>query len=567
MVKNKIKRSIPLLLALAILISCLPVVSSSAASLALSGTYRFDSTLTGEDASMSISFSCEGRDYSEIEWSNGILYYDSLEAYRAPHGWVDQNYRYIDFGSSPQPIYQEFDIWFSANASSYSPSPLLHTYITIGSSVYTFLAEQGAVYSPEVEFEVTQDGCIMTDENGEVKQWFASRTYPFLGFSSTPSSSSIAYYPGDSGSFGGDPSDSHAYLYPVYDTVAPDPDPDPGSSFSTSITVGSSTVVCSGTSTASPTVDVTVTSSGLTLSYLGKVHSFPVFAVGGTFLGISTSPDASSPTYAVGDKFTCPGVTGSDVSYQYFPVFDYVFITTVYVNGVPYLFSGNGSASPDVTMTVSFSGATFTSGSLTRKWNFTGSDSFIGFSSVEGGNISYSPGNSYTLRGVSGADMDYYLFAPNDVRNYNTVIRIDDHVFTFSNTVRLKPVTVAVTQYGVSMTDGERTLQWRPDGLREFLGLSLSNGSSDVFYEPGDSFSVFGTPTLVGVNQVYEVQFYSVYGGKTSFLPGADFASWLVTAIGGFLGFELVPGFSLQDILSFVLLFGVLLWVLKIALR
>lgn len=570
MAKNKIKRSIPLLLALVILISCLPVVPSAAASpaasLELSGTYRFNSTLTGEDVSQLISFSCEGRDYSEIEWSNGILYYDSLEAYRAPHGWVDQNYRYIDFGSSPQPIYQEFDDWFSANASSYSPPPLLHTYVTIGSTTYTFLADQGAVSSPEVEFEVTQDGCTLTDENGEVKQWLSSGTYAFLGFSSTPSSSSIDYYPGDSDTFGGGSSDSHVYLYPVYDKVAPDPDPDPGSPFSTSITVGSSTVVCSGTSTASPTVDVTVTASGLTLSYLGTVRSLPVSAVGGTFLGISTSPDASSPTYAVGDQFTCSGVTGSDASYQYYPVFDYVFITTVYVDGVPYLFPGNRSASPDVTMTVSFTGATFTSGSMTRQWN-AGFDSFTGFSSVDGGNISYHPGYSYTLRGVSGANMDYFLYTPNDVRNYNTVIRIDDYVFTFSNTVKLKPVTVAVTQYGVSLTDGERTLQWYPDGLREFLGLSLSNGSSDVFYKPGDSFSVFGTPTLVGVNQVYEVQYYSVYGGKTSFLPGADFSSWLVTAIGGFLGFELVPGFSLQDILSFVLLFGVLLWVLKIALR
>lgn len=574
--KNRLnlKCCVPFLCVFSFLICCLPVVSSHAASpaasLELSGTYQFNSVLSGDDAFQDISFTCDGRSYDSIEFSGGSLYYDSLEAYRPGTGWLDVDYRYIDFGSSPQPIYMEFDDWFSANASSYSPPPLLHTYITIGSTVYTFLAEQGAVYSPEVEFEVTQDGCIMTDENGEVKQWLASGSYVFLGFSATPSASSIDFYPGDFGSFGGNPSDFYAYLYPVYDTVAPDPDPDPdpGSSFSTSITVGSSTVVCSGTSTASPTVDVTVTASGLTLSYLGNVRSLPITSfTGGTFLGISTSPNASTPMYAVGDQFSCTGVTGSDVSYQYYPVFDFVFINVIYVNGSRYVFPGNGSASPDVTMTVTDSGAIFTSGDLIRHWSSPAGDSFLGFSTVDGGAISIFPGNTYTFPGASGSDVDYELFTPDAVRNYNTVVRIDDHVFTFSNTVGLKPVTVTVTEYGVTMTDGDRTLHWYPDGLREFLGLSLSNGSNDVFYESGDSFIVFGTPSLVGVNQVYEQQFYSVYGGKTSLLPGADFASWLVTAIGGFLGFELVPGFSLQDILSFVLLFGILLWVLKIALR
>lgn len=45
---------------------------------------------------------------------------------------------------------------------------------------------------------------------------------------------------------------------------------------------------------------------------------------------------------------------------------------------------------------------------------------------------------------------------------------------------------------------------------------------------------------------------------------GFDVASWLVTAVGGFLDFEIVPGFSISGFLGIVVTLAVILWFVKI---
>jgi hypothetical protein len=56
---------------------------------------------------------------------------------------------------------------------------------------------------------------------------------------------------------------------------------------------------------------------------------------------------------------------------------------------------------------------------------------------------------------------------------------------------------------------------------------------------------------------------YVVYQHSPSTPVGVDFASWLGTAVGGFLDFDLWPGLSLNDLLWVVLVIGVLFAFLK----
>ena len=790
MVKNKIKRCFPLLLALLVLISCLPVIPAAAVS-SLSGTWQFSGSFDPQSSILEdVVFTSYGRTFYSMEFEGGTLLYDDVEVYAFGSGWVNTDYRYVQFDNVE--VSDAFYGWFTSFASAYNPVvPQYATTVYIGSSSYVFSSTSGS--SPDVSVTVTADGCTMAGST--TRTWTYSGSQTFLGFSLSASATTPDYVVGDtfdlSGTNGADSShtlypvttssgtittyytyvwiDGVKYSFPGSDSASPDvtisvtanevlmsdgttnktwlagdnfaglsstKDGDilyaigdenvlSGSSganvnyyfysvetgteptyYSTTINVGSSSVVCFGTSDYSPDVSVEVLSTGLRLNYVsatGPVTRLISLAKPGTnFVGVSVSPDATTPDFALGKTFTCPGADESNMEYTFYAVYDGSYISVVFIDGMPFSFSGSDGASPEVKIDVFDNYAVLTGNNTSRIWYFsrsygvsiqdlaqyndwvskeqyysfnidanlsvlasagnynggyystdqtwriyqadngffqidagdyfirsitveyssgnsgvliydgvnyasgetilvnnhsailragnlydatngqvkiksikvdysvTSTDAqFLGLSSTADGPIVFSPGNSYTLPGASGSDVDWQLFSHSDdgIDNYTTIVSINGDAFRFSSTVSMPVVTVRVSQYGVTLTDGTKTEYWYPNGVLDFLGLSLLVSSSEADYPPGESFVVSGKSSLIDREEVLEVFYFPIYGEKSNLLPGADFAGWLVTAIGGFLAFELVPGFSLQDMLSFVLLFGVLLWVLKIALR
>lgn len=92
-----------------------------------------------------------------------------------------------------------------------------------------------------------------------------------------------------------------------------------------------------------------------------------------------------------------------------------------------------------------------------------------------------------------------------------------------------------------------------------FNGDHVVNTGSDIYKQYYDDF---GFP--------YFAKYVKEYGTRNPasddipIYEGADMSSWLVGAVGGFLGFELWPGFSLVNILSVCVAIPLLLWILKL---
>lgn len=703
MVKNKIKRCVPLLLALVVLISCLPVLPVSAASYVLAGSWRFSADLPSYSfVSEDIEFVSYDRTFYSMEWDGDSLLYDDSEVYSFTSGWINSNYRFVEIVSGN--VSADFYSWFTSVASVYNPVVLYYsTTIYVGSSSYVFTSTSGS--SPDVTITVTDTGCTMMSSTTSYWTYVGSDT--FLGLSLIDGAAEADYPVGTSFTVSGAVGGSTSYSYyaateAVIVDPDPDPDPDPDVIYNTEITFGSMSFVCSGTTSASPDVVVTVTNTGVILSYGSVSRSVTLNALDASYSGLSVNPDATAPDFPIGYSFTCPGSAGVDVSYQFFPVFASGYLNVVFIDGQPYPFYGSDGAAPDVSLIVDDNGCVLTDGSSTQVWLYSGSDGvsfgdfavssgwenegyypsfninadisvlaaggaysgkyytydktwriyqsdngvfqidagdyfirsvvieysyansgtlmyndvsyssgavisvndhsaifkagnlydgtngqvriksisvnysvsltddvFLGFSSTADGTVVFSPGNSYALPGTSGSDVSWELFSKADdgILNYTTIVHMPDALFTFSSTVSMPVVTVRVTEYGVVLTDGTKMEYWYPNGVLEFLGLAITKGAAEPDFLPGTLFTVFGQSAVVSGEEILEVYYFPVYGEKSNLLPGADFASWLVVAVGGFLAFELVPGFSLQDILSFVLLFGILLWVLKIALR
>ena len=787
---KSLKRCFPLLLALVVLISCLPVIPAAAV-FAMTGTWQFSGSLDPQSSVMEdVVFTSYGRTFYTMEFEGGTLLYDDVEVYTSASGWANADYRYVEFDNVE--VSDAFYAWFTSAASVYNPVvPQYATTVYIGSMSYVFSSTSDS--SPDVSVTVTADGCTMTGST--TSTWTYSGSQTFLGFSLSASATTPDYAVGEtfdlSGTTGADAShtlypvttssstvttyytyvwiDGVKYSFPGSDSASPDVtisvtsdevlmsdgttdktwiagDNFVGLSateggeiryaigdenvlagasgsnvnyyfysvetgteptyFSTTINVGSSSVACLGTSDYSPDVSVEVLSTGLRLTYVSATGSvtrvISLTQSGTNFVGVSVSPDATTPDFALGQTFICPGADESNKEYTFYPVYDGSYISVVFIDGKPFSFSGSEGASPDVQIDVYDNYAVLTGNNTSRIWYFfrtygvsiqdvaelndwvskeqyysfnidenlsvlasagnynggyystdqtwriyqadngffqidagdyyirsitveyssgnsgvliydgvnyasgetipvnnhsailragnlydatngqvkiksikvdysvTNTDAqFLGLSATVDGPIVFSPGNSYTLSGVSGSDVDWQLFSHSDdgIDNYTTIVNIKGDVFRFSSTVSMPVVTVRVSQYGVTLTDGTKMEYWYPNGVLDFLGLSLQVSSSEADYSPGDSFVVSGKSSVIDRDEVLEVFYFPIYGEKSNLLPGADFAGWLVTAIGGFLAFELVPGFSLQDILSFVLLFGILLWVLKIAFR
>lgn len=92
-----------------------------------------------------------------------------------------------------------------------------------------------------------------------------------------------------------------------------------------------------------------------------------------------------------------------------------------------------------------------------------------------------------------------------------------------------------------------------------FNGDHVVNTGSDIYKQYYDDF---GFP--------YFAKYIAEYGTRNPasddipIYEGANMSSWLVGAVGGFLGFELWPGFSLVNILSVCVAIPLLLWILKL---
>lgn len=92
-----------------------------------------------------------------------------------------------------------------------------------------------------------------------------------------------------------------------------------------------------------------------------------------------------------------------------------------------------------------------------------------------------------------------------------------------------------------------------------FNGDNVVNTGSDIYKQYYDDF---GFP--------YFAKYVKEYGTRNPvsddipIYEGADISSWLVGAVGGFLGFELWPGFSLVNIMSVCVAIPLLLWILKL---
>lgn len=92
-----------------------------------------------------------------------------------------------------------------------------------------------------------------------------------------------------------------------------------------------------------------------------------------------------------------------------------------------------------------------------------------------------------------------------------------------------------------------------------FNGDNVVDTGSEIYKQYYDDF---GFP--------YFTKYVKEYGTRNPvsddipITEGANMSSWLVGAVGGFLGFELWPGFSLVNILSVCVAIPLLLWILKL---
>lgn len=470
--RSFLKRAIPLLCACVFLLQLIPAVPAAAAdetdaqaSTTVSGVWYFNEThdnfFDGWSGAMKINFesggyqfnhltvtSAGGLEYSYVSNSscvcgNGracsasqnVWVFTPDRGIYLPGAALDQTidasaaFLSVDFGETAQPVSQDFYDWLSLNASRDSPGYLGSFIVYVDSVPYEFTGYSTDTRS--ISLNVNSGGCSLTCGNGQ------SFTIPYkgsgtlVGYAFGSSSNSAMYFPNSSYTLGKLNEFSSVRIFTVEDTSSvisaghwvckdsilqvdygsPDPWPDSLDSVDFFFTSG-------GQSFTSISVG---TKLGSLADYL-RYGSTPVYCYGDSVDAAGwVSTSYASVTVAAAQKvdpafydwFTgCFTLSSGDDNT---PVKTTVNIYDSTGKVLLKTISFSGSTAPEVTLAVTSSGCTLTSGDNVQSW--VASSGFYGLSlKADSSSASYSIGDSYVFPGGSSVDqvLSFYVVSERD---------------------------------------------------------------------------------------------------------------------------------------------------------
>lgn len=246
------------------------------------------------------------------------------------------------------------------------------------------------------------------------------------------------------------------------------------------------------------------------------------------------------------------------------------YSTIVHIGSNSYTFTAQGS-SPNVTLTDLGTSLQLSDGVSTFSYAYPADLTFEGFSFSPDGAPFLSPGGSYVIQGASASNSIftiYPLFSSDaSDSHYSLTINIFNSTGTtlyrtFSASSVSSPLSPTATMYpiaaGLSVDVGDGARWTWLEAESGFIGFSDKPYSSTAVYAAGGTYYVGGDAHDTIIN------LYVVYDHGVSNPADVDFVSWLATAVGGFLDFQLWPGLSLNDLLWVILVMGILFAFLKL---
>lgn len=238
------------------------------------------------------------------------------------------------------------------------------------------------------------------------------------------------------------------------------------------------------------------------------------------------------------------------------------YSSTVTIGSSQFVFPSSVAA-PKVTLTVNDAGATLTDGSKAFTYTYLGLGSFLGFSYAFSGSPSFVPGQTYEL--AAGDHMLYPISdAPLPVQPTTTINIYNNagtqllYSFKASSADASPRVTVAPSASSITFTVPDQDPVVFSGVYSSFTGLALKPQATAPAVVLGQTLSIGGKTS----DSVLDL--YCTYESGFADPSGTDFVSWLATAVGGFLAFELWPGMSLDQVLWVILVIGILMWFLKV---
>ena len=281
-------RAFSLLLALVVLISCLPMIPVAADEIySLDGSWQF----TGDFRSLIADFYFDYSFYCEDTLFYGFVYYveddelwfltsesDEVCVYDGGDGYywtTDLGRPVISFAERVQVTYDEY-MFFEFCLTQIEDEPVVYsTSISIGDTTYEFT---GTDASPLVAMTVDIDGCTLSD-GVNTYQYTYSGSGTFKGFSSS-AEGSVSYSIGSTWNFGGKSGLNSQYtIYPIAEISV--------QAYYSTINIGSSQFVFSST-VSTPEVTIIVNDTGASLTDGSKTFTY-TYSGEGTFQGLSFS--------------------------------------------------------------------------------------------------------------------------------------------------------------------------------------------------------------------------------------------------------------------------------------
>lgn len=488
-IRKKLKRCIPLLLALVVLISCLPAIPVAAAeSMTLSGVWKINSGWEQDVESSHLSdfsFVCDAYIiHSGASVPITKIFFDSIEPdfigcnYSA--GTVDRIFFSNGYNSTDDGF-----IYFNQRVT-----------LTDADAIFFFTN-----YAVQVKYTLTFDlaGGAWSDGSSGVSAtgtWGDSISnidvpikdgYTFSGWTL----SGPGEYSGEDNEFTFGAGDATLTANWIASGGA-------STGYATYVTIDGHTYVFKGNdpTSSSPSVTMDLSVSSIDFSWKRGEHSI---SVPSNFLGLSTS-EGGEITYLEGSSYTLPGGIGVNRYFTFYSVVQ-TFSSKITIGGQTYTFSGD-NAKPEVLLSVNATGAVLSAGSTTYTYTYSGEGTFHGLSYTSDGSLIEFPIGKNTILD-SGTTMLYPIASSGT--DYVSVITIGDKQFSFTSATELPAVTLIVTEWGARMqfSGTERLFTYTGEG--SFQGLSFSPTGSALFV-PGQSYElVAGDHTLYPISSASDV--------------------------------------------------------------
>lgn len=172
-------------------------------------------------------------------------------------------------------------------------------------------------------------------------------------------------------------------------------------------------------SDARPTISLSVTDNGATLTGGSSTYSY-VYSGSGVFLGFSFA-STGEPSFLPGESYEL--AAGDHTLYAIVSSGgeETFYTTTVVIDDKHFVFGGTAEASPDVSMTVTETGATLSCGDLTYHFFYTGSGVYSGLTVPGSSEVVLPIGNVSTLSGAVNSDVLFTLISASASETYSKV--------------------------------------------------------------------------------------------------------------------------------------------------